>query len=126
MKAIRIIYWISTSLVTLSLVMAGFMYFTSPEVAAGFTHLGFPDYFRVELGIAKLLAAPALIAPFTPRNVREWTYAGLGIVFISASLAHAASGDAGSNVASPLISYVLLSISYFTWNRIQRAKQAVN
>jgi hypothetical protein len=124
MKATKITYWITTSLLTLSLVMAGTMYFTNPEAAAGFAHLGFPDYFRTELGIAKLLGAVALILPMIPRNVKEWAYAGVGIVLISASIAHGASGDPASNVITPIVQLLILATSYVMYARLQKARTA--
>jgi hypothetical protein len=123
MKAIRITYWITTSLVSFSLLMAGSMYFASAEVAAGFAHLGFPDYLRIELGIAKIIAALVIILPFIPRNVKEWAYAGIGITYISAFIAHTASGDPGSMAASPLISLLIVAASYYTWTRVLQARQ---
>ena len=77
MKRINIIYWIFTSLLALQVAAAGFMYFISPEVATGFAHLGFPDYFRQELGVAKVLAAVLLVLPMVPMRLKEWVYAGL-------------------------------------------------
>lgn len=124
MKAIKITYWITTSLVTLSLLAAGIMYFANPEVAAGFAHLGFPDYFRKELGIAKVLGALALILPMVPRNIKEWAYAGVGITFISASIAHAASGDPSSNVIAPIVQLLIAAVSYWSYSRVQ-AQRAV-
>ena len=121
MKATKITYWITTSLITLSLAMAALMYFTNPEVAAGFTHLGFPDYFRKELGIAKIIGAFTLILPMVPRNVKEWTYAGIGITFISASIAHAASGDPAGNIIAPFVQLLIVATSYFMYTRIQKA-----
>lgn len=128
MKAIKITYWITTSLVTLSLLMAGMMYFTNPEVAAGFAHLGFPDYFRKELGIAKIIGALVLILPMIPRNVKEWAYAGIGITFISASIAHSASGDPLSAVITPIVQLLIVAVSYWSYVRIQsqRAIAAVS
>lgn len=127
MKAIKITYWITTSLLILALLAAGAMYFTNPEVAVGFTHLGFPDYFRKELGIAKIIAAFTIILPMIPRNVREWTYAGVGIVYISAAIAHSASGDPVGNTAAPLVQLAILAVSYFTYTKMQakKAKLAV-
>jgi hypothetical protein len=124
MKATKITYWITTSLVSLSLLMAGTMYFTNPEVAAGFAHLGFPDYFRKELGIAKIIAAFTLILPMIPRNVKEWTYAGIGIVFISASLAHAASGDPANAVIMPIVQLLIMATSYIMYTRLQKVRTA--
>lgn len=111
MKRNNIIYWISTALIALMTAMAGIMYFANPEVAQGFGHLGFPDYFRQELGIAKLIAALVIILPMAPLRLKEWAYAGLTIVFLSAFIAHTAVDGASTGIA-PLISLVLLVVSY--------------
>lgn len=44
-----------------------------------FHHLGFPDYFRILLGVAKILATPTLLVPLVPATLREWAYAGFTI-----------------------------------------------
>lgn len=124
MKATKITYWVTTSLVTLSLASAGAMYFTNPEVSAGFAHLGFPDYFRKELGFAKLIAALVIILPMLPRNVKEWAYAGTGITFISASIAHAASGDPSGAVIMPVVQLLILATSYVMFARLQKVRTA--
>ncbi len=111
MKRTNIIYWVVTALLALQTALAGIMYFTNPEVATGFGHLGFPDYFRQELGIAKLAAAVVIILPMVPLRVKEWAYAGLGITFLSAFIAHSAVDGASTGIA-PLISLVLLVVSY--------------
>ncbi|HTF03927.1 MAG TPA: DoxX family protein [Bacteroidia bacterium] len=118
MKKIKIAYWIFTSLIALNLIMAGTMYFTNPEVSAGFAHLGFPDYFRIELGIAKLVGAVVLILPFLPRNVKEWVYAGAGITFISAAIAHGNAGDPASGIVTPLVMFALLAASYYFYTKL--------
>ena len=111
MKRTNIIYWISTALLTLNVALAGIMYFANPEIAIGFGHLGFPDYFRQELGIAKLIAAAVIILPMVPLRVKEWAYVGLGITFVSALIAHTAV-DGFSTAIAPIISIVLLVVSY--------------
>ena len=63
-----------------------------PQVAEAFTHLGFPDYFRVELAWAKLLGVVLLLAP-VPSRLKEWAYAGFAITLGSALIAHFAVGD---------------------------------
>src|SRR3954454_24861614 len=63
-----------------------------PQVAAMFTHLGFPAYFRVELSWAKLLGVVLLLAPVSAR-LKEWAYAGFAITLASALIAHFAAGD---------------------------------
>ncbi len=111
MKSTNIIYWVVTALVALQAALAGVMYFTSAEVVTGFVHLGFPDYFRQELGIAKLLAAVLIILPMVPLRLKEWAYAGLAITFLSAFIAHSAVDGASSGIA-PLFSLALLAVSY--------------
>ncbi len=111
MKRTNIIYWVVTALLALQTLAAGIMYFTNPEVALGFGHLGFPDYLRQELGIAKLIAALAVILPVVPLRVKEWAYAGLAITFLSAFIAHTAV-DGVSTAVAPVVSLALLVISY--------------
>jgi hypothetical protein len=118
MKHMNIIYWVATALTSIMTAMAGIMYFTDPNVAIGFGHLGFPDYFRQELGIAKLIAAVVIILPMVPLRVKEWAYIGLGITFVSAFIAHAAVDGASTGIA-PLVSLALLAVSYIYLHKRQ-------
>jgi hypothetical protein len=111
MKTNKIIYWVTTGLVSVMMLFSAYSYFSNPEVAAGFTHLGFPSYFRIELAIAKLIASIVLIVPQIPTRVKEWAYAGLGITFISAAIAHTVNGDPAKNIMMPIIFLVILIIS---------------
>lgn len=55
MKRNKIIYWISTGFFCAFLLLTSISYFTDPKFVDIYQHLGFPQYFRVELGIAKIL-----------------------------------------------------------------------
>ncbi|MBT31427.1 MAG: DoxX-like family protein [Thalassobius sp.] len=114
MNAKKITYWISTGLVALMMVFSAFMYLSSEEMVANFQHLGFPQYFRVELAIAKFIGAAVLILPMIPTKFKEWAYAGFAIVFISASTAHIASGDGIAGGIAPIIFLIILIVSYST------------
>lgn len=118
MKRDKIIYWVATAIVVLSLVFAGFSYFTDPAVKAGFKHLGFPDYFRMELGIAKIIAALVLVIPSVPNQVKEWAYAGVSITFVSAAIAHISSGDGAGMAAVPLVFFAVLMVSYRYFHKL--------
>ena len=118
MKRDKLIYWSITAIVALALGFSGFSYFANPAMKDGFKHLGFPDYFRVELGIAKLIAALVLILPQVPLLVKEWAYAGVGITFISAAIAHISSGDPTGMVAAPLVFLVFLVVSYRYFHKL--------
>ena len=116
MKAIKITYWITTSIVALMMIYSTYAYLTQAAIAQGFTHLGFPSYFRVELAIAKLIGGIVLLTPLASR-IKEWAYAGFGITFMSAFIAHSASGDPVGMRIMPVIFLVLLAVSYYTKSR---------
>ena len=122
MKTTNIIYWITTSVVAVMMAFAAYSYITQPAVQQGFRHLGFPDYFRIELAIAKLIGAVLLLAPVAAK-VKEWAYAGFGITFISALTAHIASGDPVSERLILILFPGLLTISYISYQMRLTAKQ---
>ncbi|MBK1441921.1 DoxX family protein [Parapedobacter sp. ISTM3] len=108
----KLIYWLATGLISLMMLYSGYAYFTDPNINQGFVHLGFPSYFRIQLGVAKIIGVLLLLLPFVPIWLKEWTYVGFGITFISAFIAHVASGDPVSMVMGPLIALVILLVSY--------------
>jgi uncharacterized membrane protein YphA (DoxX/SURF4 family) len=119
MKTTKIFYWVLTAIVALMMAFSCYSYLTKPEMAAAFHHLGFPDYFRVELAIAKLIGAVVLLAPVTAR-LKEWAYAGFTIVFVSAFIAHTVSGDPVANFFLPIFFLFFLGVSYFFYYKKQQ------
>ena len=117
MKTTKITYWSATVILSIMMVFSAWSYLTSAAIAQAFQHLGFPDYFRIELAIAKLIGAVLLLAPVSAR-VKEWTYAGFAITFISAFIAHTASGDAAAMKMAPIIFLVLLATSYVMYHKL--------
>jgi DoxX-like protein len=117
MKRDKIIYWIATGLLTLSLALAGFSYLISDKAAEAFRHLGFPSYFRVELGVAKIIGALALVLPAVPGRIKAWAYVGAFIVFVSAFIAHL-SVDNIATALQPLFAFCLCGASVFFFNKI--------
>jgi len=117
MKALKITYFISTGLVVLGMLFSVYNYFFNPDLKEAFRHLGFPDWFRVELGTAKLLGALALGIPVIPARIKEWAYVGFFINFFSAFLAHYEMGDPSFNQAAPLVLLLLLVISYMSFHK---------
>src|SRR6202166_1844996 len=91
-KAETIVYWIVTGLFCLQMSFTAYAQLSLPQVAAAFTHLGFPAYFRVELSWAKLLGVALLLAP-APARLKEWAYAGFAINLASALIAHFSVDD---------------------------------
>src|SRR6201987_1179319 len=91
-KAKTIVYWIVTALFCLQMGFTAYAQLRLPQVAEAFTHLGFPDYFRVELSWAKFLGIVLVLAP-VPARLKEWAYAGFAITLVSALVAHFSVGD---------------------------------
>jgi uncharacterized membrane protein YphA (DoxX/SURF4 family) len=116
MKATKIFYWILTAIVALMMYFSTYSYLSSPQIVQAFHHLGFPDYFRIELATVKFIGATILLIPFKGR-LKEWAYSGFTIVFISAFIAHTCSGDPVANRIMPLIFLVLLAGSYITYHK---------
>ena len=119
MKTNKIVYWITTGIVGFMMLFSAYSYFANPQVAEGFAHLGFPNYFRVELGLAKILGVLTLLIPQIPTRIKEWAYAGFGITFISAAAAHVASGDAVPMIAAPLVIFFILIVSNIYLHRVK-------
>ncbi len=117
----KIIFWVTTGLVAAMMLFSAFGYFTNPDMKAAFVHLGFPDYFRVELGAFKILGALALLLPMTPSKIREFAYFGFGLVFISAAYAHLSSGDGMGNIIPPLVFLAVLVVSYLYKDKVNVA-----
>ena len=117
-KVATIAYWIVTALFCLQMSFTAYAQLRLPEVAEAFKHLGFPDYFRVELSWAKLLGVVLILAP-VPARLKEWVYAGFAIDLGSALIAHFAVGDGPEAWGWAAATGVLWGISYFFWRRVQ-------
>jgi hypothetical protein len=113
-KATTIVYWIVTVLFCLQMGFTAYAQLQIPQVAEAFRHLGFPDYFRVELSWGKLLGLALLLAP-VPARVKEWAYAGFAITLISALIAHFSVGDGPDAWGWAAGTAVLWGLSYFLW-----------
>jgi hypothetical protein len=122
MKTIRITYWTTTILISAMMLSSGIMYFTAAQVKEGFIHLGYPDYFRVELGIAKLLGVAALLLPAARGRIKEWAYFGFFITFVSALIAHISSGDPASKWAGVFVAMALLISSYLSYQKLEQGR----
>ena len=121
MKSIKITYWATTAIVALMMAYSAYAYLTQDAMAQAFHHLGFPDYFRVELAVGKLIGVVLLLAPLGAR-IKEWVYAGFTIVYISAFIAHTASGDPVSAPITVVVILALLAASYITYRKLNSGK----
>ena len=104
-----IAYWITTVLLAFPLVSggAGDILRIQP-VVEGMTHLGYPIYVCVILGVWKLLGAVTLLAPRFPR-LKEWAYAGIVFDLTGAVASHLAVGDGPIKLVAPSI-FIALAV----------------
>lgn len=112
-----IVHWVTTGLIALVMVAGGLAMLFWPVNIEAVRQLGFPGWFHVELGIGKLLGGLALVLPRVPSRIKEWAYVGVGIVLISASLAHFNSGDPVWRASEPLVLLLVLAVSRTTWQK---------
>lgn len=112
-------FWISTILFALQMGFTAYAQLKLPQVAEAFRHLGFPDYFRIELSWAKFLGLAVLLMPMGPARLKEWAYAGFAIVLVSAIIAHRALGEGVAAWGWAAGTGVLWAASYLFWLRLQ-------
>jgi hypothetical protein len=120
-KGLVIGFWTVTVVLCLQIGFTAYAQLALPQVAEAFTKLGFPDYFRVELAVAKLFGVVVLLAPVAAR-LKEWAYAGFAITLVSALIAHFAVGDGPEAWSFAAGTSVLWALSYSLWRRLEAAR----
>ncbi len=126
MKKNKIIYWTATGILGAMMLFSAYGYLTIEQMKAGFVHLGFPAYFRIELATAKFIGTLALLIPSIPKRIKDAAYAGFAITFISAFIAHTSSGDPLSVAIMPIIFLGILLVSFIYSNKYVPIWQAMN
>lgn len=112
MKRMQWVFWISTGLLSLLMVMStGMYFFKTAEVQQTFETLGFPAYIVIPLAIVKLLGIAAIWLSKS-NSLKEWAYAGFFFNFVLALTAHVMIGDGEFGGAAMAI--VLLMTSYYS------------
>ncbi|MFB3903056.1 MAG: DoxX family protein [Acidobacteriota bacterium] len=109
----KIIYWTTTAIVAVMLLMTLTYLSGSEQVVTGFAKVGYPQHLRIVLGIAKPAAAIVLLLPGLAL-LKEWAYAGVAFTWIMAFIAHFSAGDGAQVWSMPLVLLALLIVSYLT------------
>ena len=116
MKTTKIVYYISTALLTAMMIMSVGMYlFNNEKITEVFTNLGYPVYLIYPLAFAKVLGVLALWVEVS-RSLKEWAYAGFFFDFMLALFAHLAIAD--GEFIGAAIALVFMFTSYITWKRL--------
>jgi DoxX-like family len=123
-RAVTTGYWIATSLFALQMGFTAYAQLRLPQVAAAFTHLGFPPYFRIELSWLKIAGILVLLFP-APERLKEWAYAGFAITLGSALVAHLSVGDDVSKWSWPAGTAVLWAVSYVLFRKLTQPDASI-
>jgi len=114
--ATKVIYWITTSLITLAQIPGAFMINTNMATQTC-THLGLPRWLMVEASIGSTIGALILIIPMW-KWLKDWAYVAFGITFISAFVAHVTIDGFGSEAIQAIIFFGVLFTSYIYYHKI--------
>jgi len=115
----KITYWVTTVVLCLFLLWSSYTYLYSKQTIIGIKALGFPDFFRVQLAILKLIAVLILLFPQIPLVVKEWAYAGVGLFFITAIVAHTVHKDPISITFVNIVLVAIMIVSYVYLHKIK-------
>ncbi|WP_437810057.1 DoxX family protein [Sorangium sp. So ce1078] len=122
-KRDKVIYWVSTGIIAALMLSSALNFAFNEDQKDAFRRLGLPDWFRIELTVAKLLGVLALVARATPALLREFAYFGFGLTIISADIAHLSSGDSGWFVLPHSLFFVTLIVSYVFFHKLHDPPQ---
>ena len=119
MKNTKIIYYVSTGLLSLVMLAGAFGELSFSEVAVDqFIHLGYPLYLLYILGTAKFLGVIALWQNKFG-TLREWAYAGFFIDLVGALASHLFVGDDFSQYGFAVGVLIVTIISYMTFKKLK-------
>jgi hypothetical protein len=119
-KSLRLAYWVATGVFAAFLILDGLGGVLRAEAGReALTHLGYPLYLLPTFGVAKLLAAVAVLQTRF-RTVKEWAFAGFAFTCVGAFVSRAAVGDTAETIY-PVVFLAIMAIPYVLWLRARRA-----
>ncbi|MBJ6368528.1 DoxX family protein [Snuella sedimenti] len=123
MKKTKIIYYVSTGLLSLLILFSASMYFFKhDDVSKMFANFGYPSYIIYPYAVAKLLGVFA-IWNTNFKALKEWAYSGFFFAFILAFFAHYMIGDGQQTGA--FLALTLLIVAYVSNYRINKLGNSI-
>ncbi|WP_462250546.1 DoxX family protein [Ekhidna sp.] len=113
-KRNKIIYWVSTGLLSILMTLSASMYFINTEgISKIFVALGYNERIVIPLAVLKILGLIAIWSNKS-KTLKEWAYFGFLLDFILALEGHLSAND-GEHMGA-VIALALWAISY-TYNK---------
>jgi len=107
----KIIYYVSTAIMSMVFLFSAYMYFTNYEAVLGFfDNFGFPGWLVYPLAIFKVLGVIAIWSRLS-HLLKEWAYAGFFFDAVLALTAHNVADDGGAMFS--IIAIITIIISRF-------------
>lgn len=112
-KRNKIIYWLSTALLSLGMLGSGISQILHLEdMNALIEHVGYPLYFMYIIGVWKVLGVIAILMP-NFKLLKEWAYAGFFFLMSGALVSHLFMGDGGNAIFGPLFQTIFVVLSWY-------------
>ncbi|WP_431242805.1 DoxX family protein [Flavobacterium sp. P21] len=112
-KRNKIIYWVATLWLALGMTATGIVQLLqSKDETDRMSHLGYPIYLLILLGVWKLLGVVTVLAPKFPL-LKEWAYAGFFFAMSGAIFSHFAANDDAKDFFGPTLLLILTVISWY-------------
>ena len=119
MKKDKMIYWAAIGIIFLFDTVMPALTSHTELAKQGIAHLGYPDYFRIQLTVFKIIGGLLFVLPFVPSRYKEWAYVGFGISFISAFIGHwVVDGFNNGQTLFPLGIFGILTVSYVYYHKL--------
>lgn len=117
-KTTKILYWSVTILFCLANLFSGIAeLFPNQQALDVMNLLGYPAYFLIILGVAKILGSIAIIQTKF-KTMKEWAYAGFTIDYLSAAASFYFVNRDAFGMLIPLVFLVVMFASYFFWKKM--------
>lgn len=113
----KIAFWLSTGLLSATMVFSVYNYFFNHGMIRDFfENMGYPTYIIYPLAVAKILGLIAIWGNFS-KWLKEWAYAGFFFNTILAFFAHYMVSD-GQHMGA-VLAFAFVLISYFTGKKVR-------
>jgi uncharacterized membrane protein YphA (DoxX/SURF4 family) len=114
----NVLLWVLQVLLAMAFFAHGWLLLAPPAEMLQQMATVMPDWFRLFLGVAEVLAAIGLTLPGITRiqpGLISWAAVGLMIVMVGATVLHSTRGETSSAIITALLFVLLTCVAYLRW-----------